>query len=120
MPPEPLERRFSAQPYVPNFVPVRDARFPDPYNMGVNAEVFLHDPVADPDEAKHEYGVTLMSWEELPQADAIVLAVAHNEYTQMDHKKLLAKAIPGGSFIDVKSKFDRAALEADGFRVWRL
>ena len=42
--PEPLERRFSAQPYVPNFVPVRDARFPDPYNMGVNAEVFLHDP----------------------------------------------------------------------------
>ena len=83
-------------------------------------EVFLHDPVADPDEAKHEYGVTLMSWEELPQADAIILAVAHNEYAQMDHKKLLAKAIPGGSFIDVKSKFNQSLLEADGFRVWRL
>ncbi len=83
-------------------------------------EVFLHDPVANPDEAKHEYGVTLMSWEELPQADAIILAVAHNEYTQMDPKKLLSKAIHGGSFIDVKAKFDRSALEADGFRVWRL
>lgn len=83
-------------------------------------EVFLHDPVADPAEAKHEYGVTLISWEELPQADAIILAVAHNEYTQMEPKKLLSKAIHGGSFIDVKAKFDRSALEADGFRVWRL
>jgi len=83
-------------------------------------EVFLHDPVADPDEAKHEYDVTLLPWEELPQADAIILAVAHNEYTQMDLKKLLSKAIQGGSFIDVKGKFDRSALEGDGFRVWRL
>lgn len=83
-------------------------------------EVFLHDPVADPDEAKHEYGVTLLPWEELPQADAIILAVAHNEYSQMDTKKLLSKAIQGGSFIDVKAKFDRSALEAEGFRVWRL
>jgi UDP-N-acetyl-D-glucosamine/UDP-N-acetyl-D-galactosamine dehydrogenase len=83
-------------------------------------EVFLHDPVADPDEAKHEYGVTLMPWEELPQADAIILAVAHNEYKEMDIKKLLSKAIQGGSFIDVKAQFDRSALEAEGFRVWRL
>ncbi len=83
-------------------------------------EVFLHDPVADPDEVKHEYGVTLMPWEELPQADAIILAVAHNEYAQMDTKKLLSKAIQGGSFIDVKARFDRSALEAEGFRVWRL
>lgn len=83
-------------------------------------EVFLHDPVADPDEAKHEYGVTLTSWEELPRADAIILAVAHNEYTQVDLKKLLAKVIQGGAFIDVKAKFDRSALEADGLSVWRL
>ena len=83
-------------------------------------EVFMHDPVADPDEAKHEYGVTLMPWEELPQADAIILAVAHNEYKEMDIKKLLSKAIQGGSFIDVKAQFDRSALEAEGFRVWRL
>ena len=83
-------------------------------------KVFLHDPMADPDEAKHEYGVTLMSWDELPQADAIILAVAHNEYIQMDLKKLLSKTIHGGSFIDVKAKFNRAAVEAEGFRVWRL
>jgi UDP-N-acetyl-D-galactosamine dehydrogenase len=83
-------------------------------------EVFLHDPVAEPTEAKHEYGLTLTPWEELPQADAIILAVAHNEYAQTDLKRMLSKVIQGGSFIDVKAKFDRAALEAEGLRVWRL
>ncbi len=37
-------RRLSAQPYRYDPVPRRDERFPDPYNMGVNAEFFLHDP----------------------------------------------------------------------------
>jgi hypothetical protein len=35
--------RFSAKPYQYDPVPKRDQRFPDPYNMGVNAEVFLYD-----------------------------------------------------------------------------
>lgn len=39
-----LERQFSANPYTFDPVPRRDERFPDPYNMGVNAEVFLYDP----------------------------------------------------------------------------
>jgi hypothetical protein len=36
-------RHYSAQPYQYNGTPKRDDRFPDPYNMGVNAEVFLYD-----------------------------------------------------------------------------
>ena len=36
-------RHFSAQPYVFAREPRRDERFPDPYNMGVHAEVFLYD-----------------------------------------------------------------------------
>ncbi len=83
-------------------------------------DVFLHDPVADAAEARHEYGVTLTDWAELPQADAIVMAVAHNEYAGMDQRTLLSKVIRGGCFIDVKSKFDQAALEAEGLAVWRL
>jgi len=39
-----LTRQFSAKPYQYDGVPRRDERFPDPYNMGVNAEVFLYDP----------------------------------------------------------------------------
>jgi len=38
------ERQFSKTPYQYDPVPKRDERFPDPYNMGVNAEAFLHDP----------------------------------------------------------------------------
>lgn len=38
-----LTRQRSAQPYRFDPVPRRDERFPDPYNMGVNAEVFLYD-----------------------------------------------------------------------------
>lgn len=37
-------RRHSAVPFRYDGVPRRDTRFPDPYNMGVNAEVFLYDP----------------------------------------------------------------------------
>jgi hypothetical protein len=39
-----ITRQFSAMPYQYDGVPRRDERFPDPYNMGVNAEVFLYDP----------------------------------------------------------------------------
>jgi hypothetical protein len=38
-----LVRQHSAKPFDYNKVPKRDKRFRDPYNMGVNAEVFLYD-----------------------------------------------------------------------------
>jgi hypothetical protein len=39
----PIARSHSATPYKFDGRPRRDERFPDPYNMGVNAEVFLYD-----------------------------------------------------------------------------
>ena len=39
---EPI-RYYSSKPYVFDGTPNRDARFPDPYNLGVNAEKFLYD-----------------------------------------------------------------------------
>ncbi|MFA7344253.1 MAG: hypothetical protein WC003_08125 [Terrimicrobiaceae bacterium] len=36
-------RHYSSKPFVFQGEPRRDGRFPDPYNMGVNAEVFLYD-----------------------------------------------------------------------------
>src|SRR5574338_1601419 len=41
------------------------------------AKVYIHDPVAEAGEARHEYGVSLTSWDELPTATAIVAAVSH-------------------------------------------
>jgi hypothetical protein len=57
-------RRLSATPWRFDGVPRRDARFPDPYNMGVNAEVFLYDP-AQPADAK----VLMMYYKRLREID---------------------------------------------------
>jgi UDP-N-acetyl-D-galactosamine dehydrogenase len=84
------------------------------------AEVFVHDPQGDPDEAMHEYGIRLWSWDALPRADAIVAAVAHKSYRQLGVDELTRKLVKGGNFIDVKAGFDEAALRAAGLQVWRL
>jgi len=83
-------------------------------------EVFVHDPWADAAEAEREYGVALLPWEALPRADAIVAAVAHREFATRDAEDLGRKAIRGGCFIDIKSRFDADALRGAGLRVWRL
>ena len=82
--------------------------------------VIVHDPVAESDEAEHEYGVSLVDWDALPKAGAIVAAVAHTEYARMSMDELTGKLESGGVFVDVKSFYDRDALAKTGARVWRL
>jgi len=84
------------------------------------AEVFVHDPVADPREAEREYGIRLTPWEELPRAAAMVAAVAHREFVQRPLEDMLTKIAPNGVYVDVKSQADPAALAARGIEVWRL
>ena len=83
-------------------------------------EVNVTDPQADPDEAMHEYGIRLQRWDELPRGDAIVAAVAHREFAQMTVEDFGRKLVKGGAFIDVKAAHDARALQAAGYRVWRL
>ena len=83
-------------------------------------DVQVHDPMAESTEAKHEYGITLRSWDELPQADAIVAAVAHKEFLARPMKDYLTKVKGGGCFIDVKCQFDPAAVKESGLSLWRL
>ena len=83
-------------------------------------EVHVHDPIADAEEAVHEYGVTLRSWEDLPQSHAIVAAVAHREFKARGTDEYVAKLTTSAPFIDVKCAFDAEALRAAGSTVWRL
>ena len=83
-------------------------------------EVSVHDPLADSAEAMHEYGVKLQSWDQLPRSDAIVLAVAHEEFKRRPLDGLLAKLQPGGLVVDVKCQMDPQQLRAKGVAVWRL
>lgn len=83
-------------------------------------EVHVFDPVADDADAQHEYGVSLDSWDQLPQADAVVAAVGHKELLARPLSEIAAKISAGGCFIDVKSQFDMKAIQSLGFSVWRL
>ena len=90
------------------------------HKQDFGCDVSVHDPVADPDDAMHEYQIPLVAWEDLPAAEAIVAAVSHREYLAMPNAELLAKLAPGGVFVDVKSAYDAVAIEAAGYRLWRL
>ena len=83
-------------------------------------DVIVHDPVPEAAEAEHEYGLSLTAWNDLPQAEALVMAVAHNEFKQRPLTDFLSKVKPGGVFVDVKCQMDPAALREAGLRVWRL
>jgi UDP-N-acetyl-D-galactosamine dehydrogenase len=87
-------------------------------SYGVN--VIVHEPIADAGEAMHEYGVTLTPWAELPRAQAIVAAVAHQAYKDMSVAEILGKLQPSGIFMDIKCQYDAAALQSHGAQVWRL
>lgn len=83
-------------------------------------DVSVHEPIASAKDAMKEYGVTLIDWQDLPPAHALILAVPHREYLQMKTAGVLTKLQPGGVVIDVKSVLDREAIEASGAHVWRL
>jgi len=83
-------------------------------------EVSVHDPAADPEEALREYGLRLCSWDALPAADAMVLAVTHRSFLELAPRALMQKIVRRGCFIDVRSAFDPEAFRREGVSVWRL
>lgn len=83
-------------------------------------DVIVHDPVADDGEARVEYGIELQSLDGLDGLAAIVAAVAHDAIVGMSLGTLAGMAAPDAPFVDVKSAFDRHALQEVGFRAWRL
>ncbi len=84
------------------------------------ARVLVHDPVADPAEARHEYGVDLVAWEDLPKSAAMVVAVGHREFKARATTDFLSKLEKDGVVIDVKSLFEPSAFAKTGIHFWRL
>ena len=86
-------------------------------------EVVIHDPVADPAEAAHEYGVTLTPLDAVQAVDAVVWAVAHQDFAALDFGRLgkLYREDAGGKvLIDVKAQLDPAAARNAGYYYWSL
>jgi len=101
---------------------IRNTRVIDVVNelASYGLTVHVHDPVADPDEARREYGIELKDWDALPRAQAIVAAVSHREFKQRPVDDYVGKLEQGGLYMDVKCQADAAQLRARGLTVWRL
>ena len=72
---------------------------------GVRVDV--HDPWADPDEARHEYGLDLVATPVDGAYDGVVLAVAHDRFRAAGAMALRRFGREGGVFCDLKSVFAR-------------
>jgi len=99
---------------------LRNSRVPDIVREleSFGIRVFVHDPVADPAHARHEYGLELCGREEMSALDALVLAVPHKALVD-NISGFWPLLSPGGYIIDVKSVLNPADLPR-GLRYWSL
>ncbi|WDD99490.1 Vi polysaccharide biosynthesis UDP-N-acetylglucosamine C-6 dehydrogenase TviB [Thalassomonas actiniarum] len=75
-----------------------------------SARVDIHDPWADADIVKHEYGIE-MAQPQAGQYDAIIIAVGHQEFKTMSMPEIRKLGKPGALVFDLKYLFD--AQESD-------
>lgn len=85
-----------------------------------SVDVLVHDPIAEKEEALKYYDITLSSWEEMQNLDAIIIAAGHKFYCDTPSKEYAEKLIHRGCLIDVKSILNVEEAEKAGLNYWRL
>lgn len=82
------------------------------------------DPWASERDAMHEYGVELTKFDDIKNADCVIVAVAHNEFKRLslsDIKKLFKPCSDEEKvLIDVKGIYKKSDLDNSGMKYWRL
>lgn len=84
-------------------------------------EALVTDPEADAEEAKRLYGVELINMDSIKDMDAVILAVAHREFTKLketDIAHLYGSGIK--ILLDIKGLLNRKEYEEAGYNYWRL
>jgi UDP-N-acetyl-D-galactosamine dehydrogenase len=81
--------------------------------------VQVHDPLAHAGAAEQEYGIRLCPLDELRPADAVILAVAHDDYVKQGWP-LVTRLLAGGKgvVLDVRAVLNRAG-RPEGVDLWR-
>jgi UDP-N-acetyl-D-galactosamine dehydrogenase len=83
--------------------------------------VLVHDPLADREEARRYYNITLEDWEQMAGVDAVIMAVVHDEYRQMGLQQiagLCSNSTP--LVVDVKGGFNPSEAKRHSIIYWRL
>jgi len=75
------------------------------------ASVDVYDPWVSAKEANREYGITPISQLEENSYDAVILAVAHEEFVEMGAEKIRALCKPNGILYDVKNILPKQAVD---------
>ena len=104
----------------------RNTKIIDIYNelkeYGITATVA--DPAADADEAKWLYGMEFVDINTIKDCDAVILAVAHEEFkdlTQAGFDKMFKAGNNNTKVLaDIKGLLNRNEYEAAGYNYWRL
>lgn len=82
------------------------------------------DPWASNSDAMREYGVTLLSMDDVSDVDCIIVAVAHNEFRALSLADIneFFRDVPNKEkvLIDVKGLYKIDELKASGMQWWRL
>jgi UDP-N-acetyl-D-galactosamine dehydrogenase len=103
---------------------------PDIRNSGVmgilrelkafGVDVHVTDPLARFAEFEHEYGVRLKALDDLPPADVLIIAVAHDEYRAGGWELARSRLRNGkGLVMDLKAILNRETMPA-GLQCWRM
>ncbi|EAR21709.1 Vi polysaccharide biosynthesis UDP-N-acetylglucosamine C-6 dehydrogenase TviB [Nitrococcus mobilis] len=76
-----------------------------------SADIEVYDPNADPHEAREEFGMTLIDEPQSGQYDALILAVAHDQFREMGVQRIRTLLKPRGVLYDIKYMFPEYAVD---------
>ncbi|ULA65141.1 MAG: Protein CapL [Nitrospira sp.] len=106
-----------------NVPDLRNSKVPDIINelLEYGVQVVVHDPIAEPEEAVHEYGIELVDLKQIKDVDGVIVAVAHRSFLEVGVSELLKplRDQKSGVLIDVKSVFDPSKVPSS-IKYWRL
>lgn len=81
------------------------------------------DPAADADEAKRLYGIEFETMDAVKDMDAVLVAVAHEQFLGLSKETVGSFFHPGHSrkvFMDIKGLFNRKEYLTEDYIYWRL
>ncbi len=80
----------------------------------------LNNSHADAEEAKKEYGIDLVGFDEMKDLSALVIAVGHEEFDRLTLEEL--KQVLNGTklIVDVKARLNGLKFIEAGVNVWRM
>ncbi len=106
-----------------NVADIRNSRVIDIVNelKEYGISVTVADPAADSEETAREYGIKLVGLEQVKNVDAIVAAVPHSEFAEINLEALKEKYTDGHYILmDVRGMYDKCRAAECGFTYWRL